>query len=127
MESSLPFIFCSICYSQQSPLYFTSCGHVLCDFHASSNTNPCFICKTSHLAPCLISSLPKLVKSFFTSTFLPVLDGIHGVARFQYNRLVELFSHQTLVIQQLNEKVQNQRQALAVAHPKILKARDYKS
>lgn len=127
--TSNPFVYCVKCYSSTFPLNLTSCGHIVCPRHSKGNT--CSICNTpqitfSPLSPSTAQNLPNDQRSFFTS-FLPSLQDIHAVARYQYTRLVDLVHHQRKVITKLNNKISSQRESTNTMKAQLVKAKAYKS
>lgn len=122
-----PYVFCGVCFKAEGPFKLTSCAHILCEHH-DQNSSECPVCDTKEITTVQLDSksLPKELRSYFTS-FLPSLESIYAIARFQYEGLVDMVNHQKSIITKLNGKIAQQRDVMKSVREELIKAREYKS
>lgn len=134
LSGALPFVYCAKCYNTTHAiaLFYTSCGHILCSDHLSSK-NRCAACNTRDISTYPLSErvngfksprrMHRSIRGLFKS-FLPGLENIHSIARYQYSRLVQLVEHQSRTIGGLENKVDELKSEF---NSVVLKAKKYKS
>lgn len=123
-----PYVFCGVCFKVEGPFSLTSCAHILCQQHVPVAGGKCLVCDTAEVSTVALDSrnLPKELRNYFGS-FLPSLESIYAIAKFQYEGLVELVSHQKTVIAKLTAKIGQQKEVMKSVREELVKARDYKS
>ncbi|CCH62955.1 hypothetical protein TBLA_0I02990 [Henningerozyma blattae CBS 6284] len=126
-----PFVFCNICYkksTKQSPLYITSCAHILCSTHLhvekiNNNTiqNNCLYCDTNNISIIKLDdekNLPYDILSYFKPFSISnsnLLETFLNVSNFQFNNLINHFSHLQSINSKLNLRLIRQKNLLAEA------------
>lgn len=122
-----PYVFCGVCFTAEGPFNLTSCAHILCEHHTSSDT-ACPVCNSQDTSTVQLSSqtLPKELLPYFGS-FLPSLESIYAVAKFQYEGLVDMVNHQKSAIVKLTAKIAQQREVMKSVREELVKAREHKS
>lgn len=123
-----PYVFCGVCFKTEGPYKLTSCAHILCESHAPTPGQLCPVCDNSDVSLVDLNSrsLPRELRSYFGS-LLPSLENIYAIAKFQYEGLTEMVSHQEEVITKLSGKIKQQRDVMKSVREELVKARDYKS
>jgi hypothetical protein len=125
-----PYVFCGVCYKPTGPFYLTSCAHILCHHHHAQQLVPqvCPVCNTTEISTVELNSkaLPAELKSYFRA-FLPSLESIYAIARFQYEGLTGIVEHQKKLIERLTSKIGQQRDVMKSVREELVKAREYKN
>lgn len=125
-----PYVFCGVCYKSTGPFYLTSCAHILCHHHHTQQLVPqlCPVCNTTEISTVELDSktLPTELKSYFRA-FLPSLESIYAIARFQYEGLTGMVEHQKKLIDRLTSKIGQQRDVMKSVREELVKAREYKN
>lgn len=103
--------------------------------HTSGNTQSkdktpltCPVCNTPNISLIALtkSTLPKQLTSYF-EPFLPNLEAIYAIAKFQYEGLQELAKYQAKQVVNLQAKIGQHRNTIRTARSEIAKAGEYKS
>lgn len=125
-----PYVFCGVCYKSVGPFYLTSCAHILCEYHYAQQLRPkiCPVCKIAEISTIQLDSkvLPTELKNYF-QPFLPALENIYAIARFQYEGITDMVVYQKKVIEKMTSKIAQQRDVMKNVREELVKAREYKN
>lgn len=125
-----PYVFCGVCYKSVGPFHLTSCAHILCEYHYAQQLVPkiCPVCKITEISTIKLDSkvLPTELKSYF-QPFLPALENIYAIARFQYEGITDMVGYQKKVIEKMTSKIAQQRDVMKNVREELIKAREYKN
>lgn len=99
--------------------------------HTQPNNNhslQCPVCSTKDISivPLTKKSLPSELEPYFQS-FLPGLENIYSIAKFQYDGLAEYTKSQMKMVERLTAKIHQYRDTIKMARLEILKADEYKA
>lgn len=144
------YVYCGVCLDSKGPFFLTSCAHILCQSHygkacssdPSKSNRPdyetrnsqshhnltCPVCKAKQVSAVMVTkdSLPSKLQPYF-QPFLPNLEDIYAVAKFQYDGMVELVKYQSSLIAKLNQQIDKNKQLIQAAKSQTSSLNDYKS
>lgn len=123
-----PYVFCGVCFKEDGAFSLTSCAHIVCDKHTRPDGEACPVCEMAETATIKLDSeeFPKELKSYF-GPFLPSLEHIYAIAKFQFERLLELVKHQKAAIGKMTERVAHQKDVMRSVREELVKARTYRT
>lgn len=127
-EYRQPYVYCGVCFTSEGPFHLTTCAHLVCAKHRPQGRQECPCCKTEDISTVQLNNeeLPSALKPYFKN-FLPELENIYAISKFQFEGLERLVSHQKEVIKKMESKIHQQKEVMKSVREELVKARDYKA